>query len=1420
MKLLNQILNKISSAQFNQVHTSLGALHLIASSLGTDEDILNSFCVLAFDEVPNKNFTLKEYINRKADSKNGLNLVEKHLIAKEVSKLLKDASAFYDSELPALIKTQSNFKKLEDVNLVKTAKFGNVAFIDGKYHLVNPLTKNVTAEYIVMAGDINFAKLHEIIGEYRKADKIDNVTELDGNLILTGAPEVINELEHVIKDETGYYCEAVNEETGIEGEVPSYALKIYMGKMASETKDGVEKEALTDEQALKGLRVNRLDATNPNLLKDNPKLDPNDAVYETVEKTSAEELPEGEEEYMTPSVSEETIQKYKERGFVEEGSPEYEEFYNAGFTLKKSLIPGENGKALYTVIEIERESSKENDIEKKADEKIDFEKDLMEAGESKGEKDKVNETQLAMGKEVEKEHTTNPEIAEKITRDHLKEMPDYYTHLKEMEDNAKTNDAVEKKAEVFSQDVIQKCKKLDEQYDDQENYVMFEIIDNNIKDYYKVPSELIYDQLSKPNMYIYLDGKLLTVKEYLEVSEGPVDDIKPESAKKENIDKKAEEEKLQPGEQWATDEDMNHLMGWDVVEGNDYYQIYKHFEKNTYKIWDIDKKDWYDGQEINDLPTAEKEIENLAEGLPEKLEDGVINADDKEEKQGIKYTVNLWPGKGYQTKEFKAYATSEEDALDNVVQYLVDNELEQYFLTEEDVKQMAAEEGISEDELKDKPAFTEKYMYIDTGMGAQVYLLIENMKITKDVSEVKSSYAPFMTIDATTKGEFKIYSGEHLIGTCKTIQAAFSEEKTLFQDESGVVITYSTYDIDSELPMVWAGLRNTKAGNFILCSDAVYLEDLLSGEEKIDFLKDIKGFGGEFAKAGLDEEKIKHYEDLTNEELKKLFAKKPEAEAPVEPEAAKKDQVEKTAGESYGWVVNSEDAWDKLTLWEETVGAEQALRDVAKAMGDEELSECLAYIFRMNDFKEGCSDTDDEDSDVESAKKENIKKEAERVPGKKYKIDINSVLDEYIGAEDVGDYYLKDNNLIIESDSGKTTVTLEELGNLWGLTNPYWKYDANGEVVGFGGTYQPETNTESAKKENVEKTAERDVEHYSFNSLEELIDFLKQHGIDVLNAQIKQDADGKYILDGQFKTDEEIVEETGEEIVHSAKEENIEKKAEDNAEYFINKVTVPYSDAFKYNSVAQGLKETSLGGDKGDIYFNPSSVDFTNDSIILNNVTLVSYWEGVGVDATPEEIAAEIFSDALDSTSLNDALNVEPRYLIENNSVESSKKENINKKADEELKQFDMKQELDGQKEFEKQDDFSQVSVPEEKEDTSEVTETMEAKPEETKGESFSASEFGNNMAYIQQNNPEAFKSIMNNLKQLMVGDQQKIYDFLENWASHNFQDFTAMTREDPTYARHSQYQEQLKNNVLPKLKEMSEYKQAMEEKVSAEKGE
>lgn len=41
--------------------------------------------------------------------------------------------------------------------------------------------------------------------------------------------------------------------------------------------------------------------------------------------------------------------------------------------------------------------------------------------------------QLKMGIEVEMEHTTSRKIAEKIAKDHLAEIPDYYTRLAKME---------------------------------------------------------------------------------------------------------------------------------------------------------------------------------------------------------------------------------------------------------------------------------------------------------------------------------------------------------------------------------------------------------------------------------------------------------------------------------------------------------------------------------------------------------------------------------------------------------------------------------------------------------------------------------------------------------------------------------------------------------------------------------------------------------------------------------------------------------------------------------------------------------------------------------------------------------------------------------------------------------------------------
>ena len=65
-------------------------------------------------------------------------------------------------------------------------------------------------------------------------------------------------------------------------------------------------------------------------------------------------------------VSAKTIKKYKQEGYVEEGTPEYEEFYNEGYTLKKRFFSDPNSKE-YVVVEIERmaEKTAETSISKK-----------------------------------------------------------------------------------------------------------------------------------------------------------------------------------------------------------------------------------------------------------------------------------------------------------------------------------------------------------------------------------------------------------------------------------------------------------------------------------------------------------------------------------------------------------------------------------------------------------------------------------------------------------------------------------------------------------------------------------------------------------------------------------------------------------------------------------------------------------------------------------------------------------------------------------------------------------------------------------------------------------------------------------------------------------------------------------------------
>lgn len=55
----------------------------------------------------------------------------------------------------------------------------------------------------------------------------------------------------------------------------------------------------------------------------------------------------------------------------------------------------------------------------------------------------VDEKEVKMGMEVEKEHTDNPVIAYRIAMDHLAEMPDYYTKLAKMESEGGVNESDE-----------------------------------------------------------------------------------------------------------------------------------------------------------------------------------------------------------------------------------------------------------------------------------------------------------------------------------------------------------------------------------------------------------------------------------------------------------------------------------------------------------------------------------------------------------------------------------------------------------------------------------------------------------------------------------------------------------------------------------------------------------------------------------------------------------------------------------------------------------------------------------------------------------------------------------------------------------------------------------------------------------------
>lgn len=61
----------------------------------------------------------------------------------------------------------------------------------------------------------------------------------------------------------------------------------------------------------------------------------------------------------------------------------------------------------------------------------------------------VDPEELSLGIHIEMEHTDDPEEAKVIALQHLAELPDYYTRLKKMEDDAKPKESLKKRFKAF-----------------------------------------------------------------------------------------------------------------------------------------------------------------------------------------------------------------------------------------------------------------------------------------------------------------------------------------------------------------------------------------------------------------------------------------------------------------------------------------------------------------------------------------------------------------------------------------------------------------------------------------------------------------------------------------------------------------------------------------------------------------------------------------------------------------------------------------------------------------------------------------------------------------------------------------------------------------------------------------------------------
>lgn len=109
----------------------------------------------------------------------------------------------------------------------------------------------------------------------------------------------------------------------------------------------------------------------------------------------------------------------------------------------------------------------------------------------------------------------------------------------------------------------------------------------------------------------------------------------------------------------------------------------------------------------------------------------------KAEENDSYITVWLWPGAGYLLNGFATQASSESEALDNVAQYLGDNNMGKYYETEEEHFNRIKEDNpdLSDEELFEIEHNDPSSIYVDNSMGFIGWINSENMKFTNGIDE-------------------------------------------------------------------------------------------------------------------------------------------------------------------------------------------------------------------------------------------------------------------------------------------------------------------------------------------------------------------------------------------------------------------------------------------------------------------------------------------------------------------------------------------------------------------------------------------------------------------------------------------------------------------------------------------------------------